>query len=197
MKIVTLIAPSSAGKDAVLKKLIERKYVQSIVSDTSRTIRKGELQGREYNFLTDKEMKQRMKDNEYIEKREYKVQNGDVWIYGVNKNSFDLNSDTTYGVIIDYNGLRQMEEYLYSLGKGEDLISIYIDVPLQERLRRSLQREGQLTDEQCLEICRRALDDDIHVKIAKDYCNYIVNNEGNIENTVDRIVDILESESEE
>lgn len=197
MKIVTLIAPSSAGKDAVLKKLLERKYVQSIVSDTSRPIRNGELQGREYNFLTDKEVRQRMKNNEYIEKREYKVQNGDVWIYGVNKNSFDLNSDTTYGVIIDYNGLKQMEEYLYSLGKGEDLISIYIDVPLQERLRRSLQREGQLTDEQCLEICRRALDDDIHVKIAKDYCNYVVNNEGNIVNTVNRIVDILESESEE
>lgn len=197
MKIVTLIAPSSAGKDAILKKLIERKYVQPIISDTSRTIRKGELQGREYNFLTDKEMKQRMKNNEYIEKREYKVQNGDVWIYGVNKNSFDLNSDTTYGVIIDYNGLKQMEEYLYSLGKAEDLISIYIDVPLQERLRRSLQREGQLTDEQCLEICRRALDDDIHVKIAKDYCNYVVNNERNIDNTVNRIVDILESESEE
>ena len=197
MKIVTLIAPSSAGKDVILKKLIERKYVQPIISDTSRTIRKGELQGREYNFLTDKEMKQRMKNNEYIEKREYKVQNGDVWIYGVNKNSFDLNSDTTYGVIIDYNGLKQMEEYLYSLGKAEDLISIYIDVPLQERLRRSLQREGQLTDEQCLEICRRALDDDIHVKIAKDYCNYVVNNERNIDNTVNRIVDILESESEE
>lgn len=197
MKMISLIAPSSAGKDAILKELIKRKYVQPIISDTNRLIRSGEVQGREYNFLTDKEIKQKINNNEYIEKREYKVQNGDTWIYGVNKNSFDLNSDITYGVIIDYNGLKQMEEYLYSLGKRDDLISIYIDVPLQKRLSRSLQREGKLTDNQCLEICRRALDDDINVKIAKDYCDYVVNNEGNIDNTLNRIVDILESESEE
>lgn len=196
MKIVTIVAPSSAGKDLILKKLIERNYVQPIISDTSRVIRSGELQGREYNFLTDKQIQQKINNHEYIEKREYKVQNGDIWIYGVNKNSFDTNSDITYAVILDFNGLKQMEEYLYSLGEGESLISIYIDVPLQERLKRSLQREGLMSDEQCLEICRRALDDDIHVKIAKDYCNYVINNEGDINNTVDRIIDILESESE-
>lgn len=194
MKMISLIAPSSAGKDAILKKLIERNYVQPIISDTNRPIRSGELQGREYNFLTNKEIKHKIDNNEYIEKREYKVQNGDTWIYGVNKNSFDLNSDITYGVIIDYSGLKQMEEYLYSLGKRDDLISIYIDVPLQERLSRSLQREGKLTDEQCLEICRRAISDDSEIIIAKKYTDYVVNNEGYINNTINRILNIMEED---
>lgn len=196
MKMIVLVAPSSAGKDLILKKLIEKNYVQPIISDTSRPIRNGEIDGREYNFLTDKQIQQKINNQEYIEKREYKVQNGDIWIYGVNKNSFDVNSDITYAVILDFNGLNQMEEYLYSLGENDSLISIYIDVPLQERLKRSLQREGNLTDEQSLEICRRAISDDIHVKIAKDYCNYVINNEGDIDNTINRIIDILESESE-
>jgi len=129
---------------------------------------------------------------EFIEHRLYTVADNSVWVYGVTKGSFDIGKDITYCVILDFQGLNQMKKYLSELGIDKSLVSIYIDVSLQERLRRSLSREGKMEEIQCLEICRRALDDNENVLPAKDYCNYVVNNEDDFYNTINRILDILE-----
>jgi guanylate kinase len=192
-KIVGFVAPSSAGKDAILKELVDRKFVQPIISTTSRDIRQGETNGIEYNFVNKETAISMLHRGDFIEHRLYEVQNGSKWIYGVTKGSFDINKDIIYGVILDYQGLKQMEKYLYEIDKEDSLISIYIDVPLQERLRRSINREGTMDDLKCLEVCRRALDDDINVVPAKDNCDYVVNNEGDFWNTINRILDILEA----
>ena len=192
MSMLVLISPSSGGKDTILNKLIERKYVQPIISTTSRPMRSGETQGKEYNFVSKEKALNMLNNNEFIENRQYKVADGDTWIYGVTKDSFDIDSNNTYGCILDFNGYIQMKQHYYN-NKKSDLISIYIDVPLQERLKRSISREGSMSDIQCLEVCRRALDDDKNVVIAKDYVDYIIsNNDGNVENAINRIIHILE-----
>ena len=193
-KMVVMVSPSSAGKDAILNELVARKFVQPIISTTSRDIRLGETQGVEYNFVDEETAISKLDSGDFLEHRLYNVQNGSKWIYGVEKGSFQIDSNITYCVILDFQGLKQMEKYLYELGKEKSLISIYIDVPLQERLRRSISREGKLDDLKCLEVCRRALDDNENVVPAKDYCDYVVNNEGYLDTTVNRILDILESE---
>lgn len=190
-KIIVLVSPSGAGKDTILNELVSRKFVEPIVSTTSRPMRQGETNGIEYNFVDEETAINKLDSDDFIEYRLYDVQDGSRWIYGVEKGSFDVNNNTTYCVILDFQGLKQMEKYLYGLGKEDSLISIYIDVPLQERLRRSLHREGGLTDLKCLEICRRALDDNEKVLPAKEYCNYVINNDGDFYNTINRILDIL------
>jgi guanylate kinase len=157
-------------------------------------MRHGETQGVEYNFVNDETANNMLSNGDFIEHRLYNVANGSTWVYGVTKGSFDINSDIPYCVILDFQGLKQMEKYLAEIGQEKSLISIYVDVSLQERLRRSIQREGEMDDLQCLEICRRAIDDNNNVVPAKDYCNYVVNNEGDFWNTINRILDILESE---
>lgn len=193
-KMIVFVSPSGAGKDTILNELVSRKFVQPIISTTSRDIRQGETQGVEYNFVDEETAISKLDSGDFIEYRLYDVQNGSRWIYGVEKGSFDISKDITYCVILDFQGLKQMEKYLYELGKDESLISIYIDVPLQERLRRSILREGKLDDLKCLEICRRAMDDNEKVLPAKEYCNYVINNEGDFQNAVNRIIDILEGE---
>jgi len=191
-KMVVLVSPSSAGKDAILKELVDRKFVQPIVSTTSRDIRQGETNGIEYNFVDEETAISKLDSGDFIEHRLYKVQNNSTWIYGVEKGSFDVDKDVIYGVILDFQGLKQMEKYLYEIGKEDSLISIYVDVSLQERLRRSINREGTMDDLKCLEVCRRALDDDINVVPAKDYCDFVINNEGDFGNTINRILDIIQ-----
>ena len=195
--MIVLISPSSGGKDSILNKLIDNNYVKPVISVTSRPMRINEKQNREYRFVSREKALEMINNNEFIETRQYKVANGDVWIYGVSKNSFDINSNDTYCCILDFQGFKQMKQYYKDNNKENELISIYIDVPLQERLQRSLSREGEMTDKQCLEVCRRALDDEEKVVIAKDYVDYVVNNSsknGNVYNAVNRILDIMEGD---
>lgn len=194
MRIYTLTGCSGIGKDSVLNELIKlKKHLIPIISTTSRPMRVNEEQGREYNFVSDDKAKEMLINNDFIEFRTYQVASSDIWIYGITKDSIDLKSDNNYIVIVDYSGLWELNKYLYKQGQ-EKAVSIYIDGSYQTRLLRSLQREGKMSDEQIEEVIRRFNDDNIKVLPAKDYCDYVVNNEGDFNNTIKRILDILESE---
>lgn len=193
MRIYTLTGCSASGKDRILNTLNrECMGLTPIISTTSRPMRTNEIQGREYNFVTKEQSKIMLKNNDFIESRQYNVANGDTWIYGITKDSIQLNSYHNYIVIIDYQGLLQLEDYLCNRGYTDSLISIYIDCSYQTRLLRSLEREGKMSDEQIEEVVRRFEDDNKKVLPAKDYCNYVVNNEGAFSNTINRILDIME-----
>lgn len=172
-RVITLTGCSASGKDSILKDVLLRSEVRPIISTTSRPIRKGEVDGREYNFITYGEALERLYFKEFIETRFYEVANGDTWIYGIEKSQIDLKSDEVYIAIVDFQGLKELEKYV-----GRDnVFSIYLDTSLQERLRRSISREGLMSDEQCLEVCRRMIADSKEVVPAKEYCNICLRNE--------------------
>jgi guanylate kinase len=195
MKVYTLTGCSAVGKDKILNELIKMNIgLIPIISTTSRPMRPHEIQGVEYNFVTKEQANIMKKNNDFIESRKYKVANGDIWIYGITKDSIDLNSNNNYIVIVDYNGLLELEDYLCNRGYTDSLTSIFIDCSFQTRLLRSLQREGKMDDEQVKEVIRRFEDDNKKVLLAKDYCDYVVNNDGIFANTINRVLDIIESE---
>jgi len=193
MKIITLTGCSATGKDKILNTLIDMNIgLAPVISTTSRPMRKNELQGREYNFVSDKKAKEMLINNDFIESRTYQIANGDIWLYGITRDSISLTSYNNYIVIVDHNGLLELKDYLYKRGYSDSLTSIYIDCSYQTRLLRSLQREGKMSDEQIDEVVRRFKADNREVLPAKDYCNYMVNNEGDFCNTINRILDIME-----
>lgn len=195
MRIITLTGASSNGKDTILNKLVSMNIgLTSIISTTSRPMRVNEQQGREYHFVSKEKAEVMLKNNKFIESREYHVANGETWIYGVSKDSIDLNSNITYIVIIDFQGLIQLEDFLCNRGYVDNLTSIYIDCSFQNRLLRSLQREGKMSNEQVDEVIRRFTDDNKKVLPALSYCDYVVNNDGDFDVTMNRILDIVESE---
>ena len=177
MKIITLVAKSSAGKDKILNTVVKlNPNVKTVVSYTSRPIRQGETDGMTYHYISDAQAQKMLDNNEFLEHRIYKTVKGD-WIYGVGKNSFDLSSTDTYIVILDLQGLKQLEKYLEENNKLDCLTSIYIKASGKTRLMRSLQREGELSDNQCKEICRRFIVDEDDMKEAEQYCNVTLINE--------------------
>lgn len=164
MKIVTLTAPSSAGKDKILNKvLLENSNLDSIISTTSRPMRKGEKQDCEYHFVNKEEVRDLLRFDKFVESRVYFTEL-DEWIYGITKEEIHKNNLDKI-VIIDYHGLKQLREYCKY--NNIEVISFYIDCNLQDRLKRALSREGQMSDKQCLEVCRRMIDDSDKVVPSK------------------------------
>lgn len=171
---IILVGCSSVGKDRLLSEVLKaNKNIKPVISHTSRPIREGcEIDGREYHFVDDRTMLRMIENDEFVETRSYNVANGDTWHYGISKNAVKEGCNIT---IVDYQGLKEFEKYIKSI--DGNIVSIYLDCPLQIRLQRSLNREHNLTDDKCLEICRRALDDNENVAIAKNYCTVCLNNE--------------------
>jgi guanylate kinase len=174
MKLYLIIAPSSAGKDRILRGVLNiNKSIKTIVSTTSRDPRVGEINGVDYNFVSRKQARGMLSKGDFLEHRKYQTKTGEV-LYGITQNSIDLESNSKYLTIVDYEGLLQLRESLEKY--GVEVVSFYIDCDLQTRLIRSLNREGKVTDNQVLEMCRRALDDDKNVKIGASDCDYVLRN---------------------
>ena len=175
MKILVLLGKSASGKDFIMNKLVKEYGFKRVISHTTRPIRNGETNGKEYYFISlDKFLNMSLKDN-FIECREYNTQQG-LWYYGLSKHEIDLTDDNKYVVILDFNGLKALEGYLKSVGMEDKLTSVYIDAKAQVRLQRSLNREGEMTDEQVMEVIRRLEADERDFEGAKEYADLTFTN---------------------
>ena len=72
-KIVLFMGPSSSGKDTIKRRLIkENKFtLKEMIMSTTRPMRTGEVEGREYYFKTVEEMLELEKEGKIIERRTY------------------------------------------------------------------------------------------------------------------------------
>jgi len=64
-QLIIITAPSGAGKTTLIKKLLKDDKYHLSVSYTTRSPRKGEINGVDYNFITDDEFLQK-KDNDFF-----------------------------------------------------------------------------------------------------------------------------------
>jgi guanylate kinase len=179
MKIITLTGSSASGKDLILKEVLKsNERIIPIVSTTTRPMREGEVEGKDYNFVSLEEFQELYSNNELIEFREYSTVEG-MWYYGISKNSMDLESDNTYIVILDVAGVARLKNYIYESEHSDnvEICSLYVQCRGQERLIRSLSREGLLNDYQAAEICRRYLADMQEVEVYKNEFDIVLKNE--------------------
>jgi guanylate kinase len=66
--VFVVTGPSGAGKGTLIKGLVERIPVLEVaISATTRPQRPGEVDGREYWFLTDEEFERRVQSDEFLE----------------------------------------------------------------------------------------------------------------------------------
>jgi len=70
--VLVVTGPSGAGKGTLIRKLVERvPGIEVTVSATTRELRRGEENGREYWFLTDDDFLARVARGEFLEHVEY------------------------------------------------------------------------------------------------------------------------------
>lgn len=189
-KIFYLMGKSSSGKDTLYRRLNEenRYGLKSIVSYTTRPIRQGEKDGREYHFVG-VDAFERLKDTgKVIEYRAYNTVHG-IWYYFLaDDGQIDLEKDS-YLLIGTLEGYESLIEYF---GK-EAIVPIYLEVDDGIRLQRALDRERSQPSPKYAELCRRYLADSqdfSEEKLERDEIKTRFNNE-DIEVTCRNILDYI------
>ena len=67
-KMIILSSPSGAGKTTIMKHLIKCNLnLRFSISACSRKMRPGEVDGKDYYFLSTKEFKEKLAQNEFVE----------------------------------------------------------------------------------------------------------------------------------
>ena len=194
--IVCLMGKSATGKDFIMNNLIKEYGFKRVISHTTRPIRNGETDGKEYYFTSKEEFLGMAFDEIFIETREYNIANGEIWHYGLSKHEIDLTDDNKYVVILDFNGLKALERYLKDIEMEDRLISVYIEARAQVRLQRSLNREGEMTDEQVKEILHRFEADEKDFEGAKEHSTFTFANNLNKKCIADLICEIVNQHAE-
>ncbi|HAL56671.1 MAG TPA: guanylate kinase [Bacteroidetes bacterium] len=130
-KLIVVSAPSGGGKTSIVKAVMER-YPSLLfsVSATTRAMRAGEVNGREYFFLTMKEFESRIRANDLVEWEEIY---GDY--YGTLKSEVDraLAAGRTMLFDIDVKGGLSIKR-----GYPDDTVLIFIKPPSFEVLKERL-----------------------------------------------------------
>lgn len=140
-KIIIITAPSGAGKTSITRHLLA-KYPELAfsVSAATRSPRYYEVEGRDYYFLAPEEFKRRIKENEFIEWE--MVYEGKY--YGTLKQELQRIWDNNQVPLldIDVKGAIHVQQQF----PGTSL-SIFIEPPSVEELKRRLQSRGTETEE--------------------------------------------------
>ncbi|MGN8632585.1 guanylate kinase [Blautia sp. HCP3S3_G3] len=156
-KIFYIMGKSAAGKDKIYSRLIgnQELSLKKLILYTTRPIRDGEKNGREYFFTDDRKLAELESQGLVIEKREYHTVHG-LWTYfTADDGQADLEKS-------DYLGIGTLESFvkMREYYGEEAVIPVYIQVETGERLTRALAREKTQDHPKYAEMCRRFLADE-------------------------------------
>ena len=155
-KIYYIMGKSASGKDTIYRELV-RLYpeLREIILYTTRPIRDGEKNGREYFFTDEKSLDEYEKNGRLIEKRTYQTMYG-PWSYAtVDDGQVDIKKHS-------YIGIGTLESYLKIRDYyGRDNVQpIYISIDDRTRLLRAIEREAKEEKPKYIELCRRYIADE-------------------------------------
>jgi guanylate kinase len=162
--MVILSSPSGAGKTTLTKKL-QQKY-QSFkisVSHTTRTPRSNEVDGIDYNFVSQKKFEDLINQNKFYEHA--KIFENYYGTYKENVDELILKNDIIFD--IDWQGTKQLSKF-----KNLNLIKIYLITSNKVDLKKRLFKRNQNTEE---EIEKRFNSYEEDIKHWKDYDYIIIN----------------------
>ncbi len=140
-KLIIFSAPSGAGKTTIVRHLLEKDLnLEFSISATSREPRPNETHGKDYYFLTEKEFKLKIENDEFLEWEE--VYNGIY--YGSLKSEVERIRNHGKNVIFDVDvvgGLNIKKFY------GNEALAIFVQPPSVEELRKRLISRSTETEE--------------------------------------------------
>lgn len=131
-KAIIISAPSGAGKTTIVKALLaEIPGLEFSVSACTRTMRPGEINGKDYYFFTTDEFRQRIERDEFVEWQE--VYSGSY--YGTLKSEMQRIWDHRHTVIFEVDAIGGINLKKYF---GAQALSIFIRPPSIEALEHRL-----------------------------------------------------------
>ena len=183
--LIILSAPSGSGKTTLCRALQRRdESIGFSVSCTSRTKRKGEINGVDYTFLTDQEFKKRIENGEFAE---WEQIHGNYY-YGTLKAILEaaIQHQELLLLELDVKGAMSIKN-IYS----EKTLSIFVEPPSMDDLYTRLVKRGTDSEERIAKRLER-LTAELEYKSYFDH--HIINDD--VRHAVDEIMDIIQHENE-
>ena len=112
--IVVLVGKSATGKDTILNNLVHGHGFERYVPCTTRPIRPGETNGKEYHFLSEDEFTDKVESNGFIESRSYHTLVNGVpatWYYGTPVLSQEEIDKKNWAIILDVDGAKNFSKH--------------------------------------------------------------------------------------
>jgi len=178
--VLVISGPSGVGKGTIAKKIIERnKNFALSISCTTRSPRVGEVDGREYFFITSEEFNNRIKNDGFLEYSSHFEHS-----YGTPKD-FVLNKLSTNDIMleIDVNGgLNVKKSY-------KDAVLLMIAPPSVDAVKERLVKRNTETMEE-IELRMQRMNFELS---KKDLYDYVVVND-DLDTAVSKIEEIIKLE---
>ena len=181
--LVILSSPSGAGKTSIARALVEEnKNFLFSVSATTRKSRPGEVNGREYHFLTENEFRERIDDGQFLEHAKVF---GNLYGTPLQPVLESINNGKDLIFDVDWQGGKQIRGS--SLSKF--VVSIFILPPSIKALQERLMKRAQDSSDTVKDRMRKSIGEIMH---WKEYDYVIVNS--NFEQTLHEVKSIITSE---
>ncbi len=159
--IFVIIGKGATGKDTLYERILSESglNLKTVTSYTTRPIRSGELEGREYHFLTEDRMHELDRQGKIIERRTYNTIYGEWHYFTVDDGQIELDKHD-YLIIMTLERYINFKNYFEKFSRKGSVVPIYIEVEDRERMRRALAREDAQETPKYKELCRRYIADE-------------------------------------
>jgi guanylate kinase len=174
VSVLVVTGPSGVGKGTLIRKLLERRPDYRLsVSATTRPPRPGEVDGRDYHFLTEQEFERRLAAGDFLEHALYAGNH-----YGTLKEEVDRTPGNLV-LEIEVEGARQVRKAM------PEATQVFIAPPSDETLRERLERRSTDSPEVIERRLARAKEE---LAARQEFKRVIVNDD--LDRAVDELVQL-------
>lgn len=169
VKLVLLIAPTSVGKNTIIRRLLKQDKYYFVISDTTRPQRINdgvmEQNGREYWFRTEEEMLADLKNGEYLEAEI--IHNQQVSGISIRELSKAVDADKVAINDVEIEGIHNV------MAAKADTLPIMLLPPNYDEWQRRLSSRGRMSPVELrrrLESAKKIFDDGLR----QDYYHFVI-----------------------
>jgi guanylate kinase len=183
VKTIFISGPSGSGKTTVVKLLLERKpEIEKPVSCTTRAPRPGEVEGRDYYFLSPENFQKELTAGNFLEHAEVYGQS-----YGTRAQELEKIKNAGHLPLIQNDP--QGSLYFKKILPADERVLIFIAPESLEQLKQQISDRQENMSAEAL--ATRLKTAESEMALAKEFNFQVINRSGHLEETVAEVVKII------